>query len=176
MNGFDVHQVISAVRYGKIITEHPLACNELEYWVYFSNSMQIIINADIDLMTFSEFDKKEIGDFREYVLTLQKMARIGNWLTTWEREVEEGDLTSILIPRALHEGVISKENILSNSLEVIKKSIKQKSTKEKVLKEWKHLYEFAANKGENISSVNNATILCMFEYLLTMHLISENFK
>ncbi len=104
------------------------------------------------------------------------MARIGNWLTTWEREVKEQDFTSILIPYSLRKSIISKEDVTSSRIEDLIVKIKNSDARKEILKEWENLYKEADKKGKRISSIDNDFILGKFEYLLTMHFITENLK
>jgi len=65
--------------------------------------------ADVDLLHSPGFDRSELSDLRELLWRAQKMARIGNWVTTWRREFEEGDLGSGVVPWAIREGIASEE-------------------------------------------------------------------
>jgi len=174
---FDVFQFLEAVRYGFFICKDPYRINELEYWTFFPHSMQILIDADIDLMCTPRFDLKEIGRFREIVLLAQRMGRIGNWITTWEREIKQGDLTSGVFPYILNQNImnIHELQLKDNKDEVIKK-IKNSKAENYLLKRWEEYYVKIIKASLKIRSINIKKFLKKFEYLLLMHLISRGFK
>ncbi len=39
------------------------------------------------------------------------MARIGNWITTWKRELKEGDLSSGVFAYAVSKNVVNSEEL-----------------------------------------------------------------
>jgi hypothetical protein len=67
--------------------------------------------ACIDLMHSPGFDRTELGTLRSLLTDLQQIARIGNWLVTWERELAEGDCSSGIIVRALQQGIVTPTEI-----------------------------------------------------------------
>lgn len=174
---FDVMQLLNAVRYGQFITQNVYCINETEYWVYFPQSMQIIINSDLDLMCTPKFNLKEVGTFREIILQAQKMGRVGNWLTTWEREVKDNDFTSVVIPRALKNGIIIFKDLFAEDKEknVIRK-IKASSIEKELLQEWNNLHNELKTLKVKSSSIDPKRILRKFEFLIFMHLISRGLK
>lgn len=54
-----------------------------------------------------EFDRTELSSLRRVIRRAQRMVRIGNWITTWERELAEGDFTSGVIVYTLENDIIS---------------------------------------------------------------------
>lgn len=171
---FDIFQLINSVKYGKLVTDSKYHMNETEYWQYFPNSMQIIINADLDLMCTPTFEIRDLSKFREMILTNQKMARIGNWLTTWQREVRSEDYSSVVVPYALSNGIIDYDDLKDS--EIIVKKISASDAHEHFLQEWQKLYDISVEIGKKIRSADYLKIIDRFEYLLTMHLISNNLK
>lgn len=173
---FDVRQLLSAFEYGYFLAENYVRMNETEYWIYFPYSMQIIINSDLDLMCSRDFELHEIGQFRETVLLAQKMARIGNWLTTWEREVEQGDYTSIVIPHALRLGVITHEDISRGRTRRIVAEVRKAGIEEHFLGIWDEYHRKLETKLRAITSVDAKAVQGRFEYLIFMHLLSKGLK
>ncbi|PIS08066.1 hypothetical protein COT78_00270 [Candidatus Berkelbacteria bacterium CG10_big_fil_rev_8_21_14_0_10_43_13] len=171
---FDVFQLINAVKFGKFITDNKYHMNQLEYWQYFPNSMQIIINADLDLMCTPSFEESDLSKYREMILVTQKMARIGNWLTTWKREVLSDDYSSIVLPYAIDQNIISYDDL--DNPELVISKIDKSDARQHFLDEWQKLYDTSAEIGKQIQSADYIKILNRFEYLLRMHLISDDLK
>jgi len=173
---FDTHQFISAVRYGYLTLVTPVCINQAEYWTYFPQSMQIILNADIDLMCSRRFPFEWIGRFRELILVTQQMARIGNWLTTWEREVKAGDLSSVVVPHAVEVGVLDPGDLETDDPGSLVDRIKAANGEQHFLDQWAGLHERAWEIGSTIPGIDIDHILGKFEFLLYMHLISRGAK
>lgn len=173
---FDVRQLLSAFEYGYFLVQNHQRMNETEYWIYFPNSMQIIINADLDLMCSTGFKLDEIGKFREAILLAQKMARIGNWLTTWEREVQQGDYTSIVIPHALRLGVITHDDISRRRTRRIVAEVKKARVEEYFLRIWEEYHRELRKELRAVTSIDAEAVQRKFEYLIFMHLLSKGLK
>ena len=173
---FDSHQFISAVRYGFLTLVAPACINQAEYWTYFPQSMQIMLNADFDLMCSHRFPFEWTGRFRELILVTQQMARIGNWLTTWEREVRAGDLSSVVVPHAVELGLLSPEELETDDPGSLVERIKAANGEQYFLDQWAELHEQAWEIGSTIPGIDIGHILGKFEFLLYMHLISRGAK
>lgn len=174
---YDTRQFLNEVRYTHIIFLKPALMNELEYWMYLPQGMQIIIDFDLDLMcSVEQVDTKELGLIREGVLILQRMGRVGNWISTWEREVEQSDFTAGVFPYALMHKSFSVHDLLNEKKEKIIYNIKHLKAEEYLLKEWEKDYQEIKRRSQKIKSVNFNEILKKFEELLFMHLISRGLK
>ena len=172
---FDIRQFISEVIYSNLIYKDPFLMNELEYWTYLPQGMQIIIDFDLDLIESNKnFNKEELGLAREIVLIFQQMARIGNWVSTWEREAKSKDFTAILFPLAKRYDLISCKDLIEAS-DKISEKIRRERIEKELLGEWEVRYK----KVKAFSKINLLDIgqnLRKFEYLLQMHLISRGLK
>jgi len=178
---FDVYQVLNEVRYAYLIYKNPFLINELEYWIYFPQGMQIIVDFDLDLMCFEKIELENLGNLRRIVLILQKMARVGNWLSTWSREIKHGDFTGGVFAYALGRGVIKTRDLLDSrsSMEKQKKIIKKikiSKAEKYLLCEWEKDYKFLKKIGKDLEQINLNKKLKKFSYLLYMHLISQGYK
>ncbi|MFC6823396.1 hypothetical protein [Halopelagius fulvigenes] len=117
---FDVRQAINAMGYAQVLVENPGIANIAESRHHGPFNMVMFPYADINLMGTSQFDRSELGELRHLLLDLQRMTRIGNWVTTWERELVEGDDTAGVVVDALEQGIISLEDDSETAIDVIR--------------------------------------------------------
>lgn len=103
---YDVRQAINAMDYSWLVGEHPAMANLTDSYRYGAHNMIMYPYADVDLMYSPDFDRADLAVLRETLGELQRLARIGNWLTTWRRELEEGDYSSGIVVAAMREGLI----------------------------------------------------------------------
>ncbi len=123
---YDIYQLINNARYSSLIYSNPYLSNKTEYWIYAPQNMQLILTFDIySMCVFAPHKGGRIGKIREIILCMQSMARIGNSLATWERELKTNDFAS--------------NGILLEGLKNVKK-LKNDSNKRKfeqnLLKKW----------------------------------------
>jgi len=104
---YDLRQVVNAIRYALVVNRHPDVANVTEAYAFDSYNMVVFPYTDIDLMYSPSFDRGEFAELRELVWRTQRMARIGNWVSTWEREIHEGDLSSGVVAQAATDDVVS---------------------------------------------------------------------
>lgn len=170
---YDYQQFFNAMKYAYLINKNLTLINLTENQIYLSHNMQGIISSTIDLMASSRFNSRELGCFREIVWRAQRMGRIGNSLTTWERELCENDFTSEVFAFAIKNRLI-KKGCLESKEKIIKK-IKNK-IRGYFLKEWEKNYNGIKQIRKEIKSVNVKKILKGLEKLIMMHLISKGLK
>jgi hypothetical protein len=108
---YDIRQTINAMDYSRLISEYPTAANVSGAYRYGTHNMVMFPFADVDLMYSPAFDQTELAALREAIWELQRLARIGNWVTTWEREVKEGDYSSGVVIAALREGILDPDEL-----------------------------------------------------------------
>ncbi len=108
---FDIGQAIEAIRYSKIPMESPELATLGDLERSESHNMAMFAYADIDLMHSPIEVRQELGQLRDAVWDAQLMARIGNWVSTWERELREGDFSAGPIVYAIERGIVSHEEL-----------------------------------------------------------------
>ena len=175
---YDVHQFINEVRYAYLIYRSPAFMNELEYWMYLPQGMQIVIDFDLDLMcALHQINEEEIGITRETVLILQRMGRVGNWVSTWEREVQKRDFTAGVFPYAvISSDVVTVRDLLKGEKDKTIEKIKNAQAERHLLKKWEEDYREIEGRSNRIKFVDIEKTLKKFEELLFMHLISRGLK
>lgn len=87
------------------------------YRKYFQHNVHMIHHGLIDLMTTTTTIDYETEDrLIKILLAGQLIGRFGNSLTTYKRELLEGDISSDIIPIALEQGIIQKSDLYSPKL------------------------------------------------------------
>ena len=61
--------------------------------------MGMVASSTLDLMRLPSLDLSEIGKCREIFYMAQRMGRIANVLTTYQREIQEGDVSNEIVHR-----------------------------------------------------------------------------
>ena len=174
---YDTAQFINAVKYAYLVYKNPYFVNSTECWLYIPHSMQILIDFDLDLMCSAKFDFEDLGRARKTVLCLQEMGRIGNWLTTWERELKENDFTSVVIAYSLENKIITFKSLLSRNKNRSIEKIKNSPTENFLLKKgWENRYKALNELSKKSKIINTKEILKRAKYLIFMHLLSRGWK
>ncbi len=169
---YDVNQLLNTMEYSYLINKNPYLINEKEHWPHLSANMGTMICYTIDLMC-SSFNIKNLGKLRKVGWEAQKMARIGNWVSTWKREIKEEDFTSGVIPYALKNNLIKIEDLQKENKEEIINKIQKGKIEEYLLGKWNQ--SFNRLKGY-IESTDLANIDKGLERLLIIHLVSKGYK
>ena len=104
---FDLEQALNAMHHSCLVTEMPPLVTESGTEAYNEHNMAQFSYADIDILFSPSFDTADLRPLREMVWRAQRLARISNWVATWEREIAEGDPTSGVVVCALTEGLIT---------------------------------------------------------------------
>jgi hypothetical protein len=168
---FDIKQIFNAIEYSHLVNKHTFLINEKEHWAYSPYTLQGMINCDIDLMNNFNLKLEEMGVVREIFLSAQKLARITNCFATWEREIEEGDITNSLFVYAIEYKILKIEDLNRNKEGIIKK-IKESNINEKLLKEWEFSYNEINILCKKIKSIKSKVFLSQLEELSLLYLLS----
>ena len=173
---FDVSQLLNAMQYAYMVNKNPNLINKTEYWIYLSHNMQAIINLTLDLICLSRFDPHKIGILREIAWETQKMARIGNWASTWEREIEDKDFTSGIFAYAIHSGAINPEQLVQLNTTTLVQKIQSLNIEKILWDEWEKSYTTIKNLGIRAELEKIPIFLNALEKLLFLHLSSRGLK
>ncbi|OLD14565.1 MAG: hypothetical protein AUI50_01100 [Crenarchaeota archaeon 13_1_40CM_2_52_14] len=117
---FDLRQVLSSMMYSSLANTDGIE-NPIETSFYSSYGCLVEVAIDMDLMCSPAFDMKELGLVRTVACLAQKVAHVGNMMTTYPSEVLEGDVSSPIISLALRKGLI-RHNELGDASTVPKLS------------------------------------------------------
>ncbi len=180
---FDVKQNLNAIDYSYLVNQHLEMATLDESQTYDCRNMMLFTYAGIDLMHSPSFDRDEFGTLRSAVLRAQRMARIGNWITTWEREVHEGDYTSGVVVFALENGVVSCEDLYRardadspGPADRVVETINDSDVEDIFLHRWQENYAEVKEAASEIRSVDLDRYLDGMEQVMRYHTASRGWK
>ncbi|MBB6646699.1 hypothetical protein [Halobellus ruber] len=180
---YDFKQILNAVEYTALLNDTPEVANLKELHVHESYNMSMFVYADIDLMYSTGFDRADLGSLRNAVWHGQQMARIGNWLTTWERELREADYSSGVVVRALENGAVRPETLQSMgddpagaSPSEVAARIRETGSERHLLERWMRERGRLREFDELIDSVDIDQYASGLETVLKYHLATRGLK
>jgi hypothetical protein len=173
---YDCQQIINAIRYSALLNEDAWIANLTGATRYGSHNMVMFPYADIDLMYSPTFDLGDFGAVRDLLWDLQELARIGNWLTTWRREVTEGDHTAGVVVAALQDEVVTPEELRSNDPEAIIETITDHGIEERFRRRWRTHYRSVRQRDTTAETVDLDRLVAGMETVFEYHLASEGLK
>ena len=172
---FDNEQIHNAMRYALLANQSPGLLNSIEHDLYQPHNMQIMFMATLDLAASPSFDMDELGIAREVFWHAQRMGRIGNMITTWEREVLDRDFTSGIFAHALQRGIVEPSDLRVLPAHEIMTMLEEAACQDHFFKEWQAHRDAMTRKLKRIKSVDLTPYLKGFEQLIKLHLSSRGF-
>ena len=106
----------------------------------------------------------------------QSMGRIGNLLSTWQREVRTRDFTSGVFARALEQGDLQVDDLKSASTEVLERTIECGNHDTYFIDRWRFHQRAIQAIVPRIRSVDLRPLLAGLERLIAMELGSRGLK
>jgi hypothetical protein len=176
---YDLRQTFNAMEYSGLVNDNPAMANRAETERHDAYNMTMFPYACIDLMYSPSFDRSELGALRSILCDLQQMARIGNWITTWERELDEGDISSGVVVCALRRGVIDYEEIVGAegaAVERLADRIRSHGIESEFTREWDLRDRTVRKRTAEVESVDAEQIVDGIETVMNHHLASEGYK
>lgn len=177
---FDLQQIVAAMTYAGLAEDHLALVSMDDLWRYDVHNMMICFYATVDLCNAPEFDETELGALRRVVSHAQRLARICNWLVTWERELAEGDPVSGVVVRALETGVVSLARLQAlqadpspRTVDPVVSAIVDSDAEAHFLERWHAEYDAAAAHTGAAESIDLEAYLEAFDPILDYHLESR---
>lgn len=177
---FDLKQALTAVEYSGLAIDRPDLATMADLERYEVHNMVMFAYADIDLMHATSGLDIPLPTLRKVVWHAQNMARIGNWVSTWERELLEGDFSAGPIVYALEERIITSEELLAAAgdpahAESLAARIRDHGVEAEFLSRWeRHYYELRTLDEQ--STVDFGPFIDGTEEILRYHLASRGLK
>ena len=173
---FDYSQLLNTMRYSHMVNQNPHLLNLTEHDLYLPHNLHMMISGTLDLMCSPAFDSKELGGVREVLWHAQCMGRVGNLITTWERELGEADFTSGVFARDLQQGVLSHQQLIDPDVDEVRNTIRSHGCEAYFLNEWHNHHEKLARMAGGIRSVDVGQLIGGLERLIGIHLGSRGLK
>jgi len=173
---YDVKQLLNCINYSCLTNENPHIVNLLEMQNYDCHNMVVFLYNGLDIMASPELDKNELPHLRTAFWYAQQMARIGNWLSTWKREIKEGDISSGVFGYLFSNNIISMDDVKNIPNEELINRIEKSEMKEYFLGVWKENHNKLSSMKEKIHSVNIDSYVNGLENVIKFHMASEGLK
>jgi len=173
---YDFRQLLNCIDYSCLVNNELNMLNTAEVGNYDSHNMIVFLLNGIDLMASPSFDTRDLPHMRKAFWHAQQMARIGNWLSTWKREVKEKDFCSGVFAYAFEKKVINANGIETLLPEEIIERIEQSGMKQYFLKIWAKNYQQLESLKQSIHSVDMYQYIHGLENVIKYHIASEGLK
>jgi hypothetical protein len=173
---FDYRQLFNVMRYSRLLNEYPEMFNLVEHDLYTPHNMHMMISATMDLMCSTAFDRSELAILREVVWRAQCMGRVGNLVTTWQREIGEDDFTSGVFARAISCGDLTVSDLWSGNRAYLEMVIKRREHEEFFLRRWQAYRREILALRTRSRSVNFTDLVAGLQRLICLHLGSRGKK
>jgi hypothetical protein len=173
---FDLAQLFNTIRYSHLVNSNPYILNVVEHDDYSPQGMGLLGFAMLDLMCSPDFSITDLGRLREAMWHAQWMARIGNLVTTWQREVKERDYTSGVFAHAVAQRDVTVEQLLAADPAQIATAIEYGGHEAYYIQRWKQHRAHIERLVPQVRSVDLAAMLRGLERLLQTELVSRGEK
>ncbi len=176
---YDLRQTCNAMEYSRLLNHNVSMANRTEAERYDAYNMTVFPYACVDLMNSPSFNREEFGALRSLMCELQQMARIGNWITTWERELAEGDVSSGVVVCALRRGIISPEEVTEPDeppVDQLIDRIQSHGIEAEFVREWDIRNKTVRKRTSEIRSIDCEAYVDGIRTVMNHHLASEGSK
>jgi hypothetical protein len=173
---FDYLQLFNVMRYSHLLNENISLLNMAEHDLYTPHNMHMMISGTLDLMCSPEFNGDELGLLRGLLWHSQCMGRVGNLVTTWERELADGDYTSGVYASAVSSGDVTLEQLRGGDRELIRAGVVNGGHEAYFLNGWHDHRRYLIEKAPLIRSFDFRQNIRGLERLICLHLGSRGYK
>lgn len=173
---FDLAQLFNTVHYSHLVNSNPYILNVVEHDDYSPQGMGLLSFAMIDLMCSPRFIAGELGKLREAMWHAQWMARIGNLITTWHREVTDRDYSSGVFAHAVARHDLTIDQLVAGDSDQITAAIEHGGHEAYFLRRWKKHRAHVQRLLDDVQSVDLRAMIHGLERLLRTELVSRGHK
>ena len=173
---FDYRQLLNAMRYSHMLNGDPDLLNLAEHDLYLPHNMHMMISGTLDLMCSKRFERAELGKVREALWHAQCMGRVGNLVTTWERELGENDFTSGVFAFAAQQGLVTVQECAEADVEKLRQTIAAHGCEAYFLNRWQEHRRQLLALSDAVRTVDLQALVAGLEQLLEIHLGSRGLK
>ena len=153
---FDLRQSLNTMDFNRLVNETPELASSRTLELYDTHNMILLTYVDIDVAFSPDFSRADLPILRDVAWDAQRLARISNWVTTWERELEEEDYTSAVVVDALDRDVVSFDELRSDEVptEVLADRIRNSGIEREHLLAWNDIYGRLVNEDHDTETVD----------------------
>jgi hypothetical protein len=173
---FDYLQLLNTMRYAFLVNRLPELLNPTEHDLYQPHNMHMMISGTLDLMCSPGFERKDLALIRQALWRGQVMGRIGNMVSTWEREIKERDFTSGVFSAAIERGLLLASDLAQIPAEELRLAIEGSGVIEYFLGQWQRLRDEVFQIARRVESVDLSVLAAGLEELIRNHLGSRGLK
>nr|MCU0495200.1 hypothetical protein [Chloroflexaceae bacterium] len=138
------------------------------------HTIHVYLSGLIDLLFVPGLQPEHIKPLTQIFLLTQQMSQIGNWVTTWERELPHGDFSSGLVIYALARGWVQLEDLAARAdVARLAAALRACPARDDLLKLWSDARAQAAALAEATRLPALAGYVDRFSTILHMQLASE---
>lgn len=175
---FDMRSVMQAMDYARVLNETPEMANLNGTRHYGPHNMVMFPYAAVDLMHSPSFERDELGSLRRLIWDVQPMARIGNWVTTWERELHEADYSAGVVVDAIERGLVepSVDPRETDTVAHDVRLIRETGIEREFHDEWNERYTEVSARDYDLESVDDERLLEGMKTVMEHHVASYGRK
>jgi hypothetical protein len=175
---FDFRQSLNTMDYNRLVNEGPQLASPLGAELYDTHNMLLFVYVDIDLAFSPDFAHADLATLRDVTWDAQRLARIGNWVTTWERELDECDYTSRVVIEAIERGVVTEDEIRTDDVpnEALARRIKDAGIEHEHLLSWNETYRKLVSREYDVDSVDVHSFVDGMRHLLEVDVKARGLK
>lgn len=170
---YDYVQLFNTMRYSSLINRQLTLLNQIEHELYLPHNMHMMIFSTLDLMCTPQLRMQELGRIREAMWHAQCMGQIGNQITTWQRELNEGDYSSGVFVTALASGDVTVDQLHSADRAAIENAVRQGGHEERLFARWRNHRDRLLALASEIESFDVATVVSGLDRLMQIELGSR---
>lgn len=141
-----------------------------------SQNTMLFVYADIDLLHSPTFETGELSSLRRLLWNAQRMARIGNWITTWERELAEEDFSSGVVVSALEGRIVTEQELTAfrsnrsaDERGAIVERIRDRGVEDALMDRWREAYADARRVEPHVDTLDVGAFLDGMETVHRYH-------
>ena len=174
--GYDHRQILNTFDYSYLVNRHPQMLNVQEHDMYLPHNRQMMSFATMNLMGSPGCDPNETGKLREVIWHAQSMGRIGNLVSTWQREIPDRDFTSGVFAHALRQGDLTPDDLRLAPPQAIEAAILRGDHESYFLHKWEAHRRCIQALAPCLRSVDAGKLMTALEHLIQMELSSRGLK
>ena len=173
---YDFRQLGNTVDYSELLFRHPSIINQTEHDLYSPHGMMVACAATLDLMCSPQFDVVDLGRLREVLWHANSMARIGNLMNTWEREIGDDDFSSGVFAHAVSQGWLKPDDLSSANRVQIEAAIRDSGGEREYEERWNRHRERLLAISDRIRSVSVSSLAEGLDRLFASEQVSRGKK